>query len=284
MIHLTIGGLFLLGTAASATEAQQTPAEALQTIKRDWQNSQGTFHKDYEKAKTDKDREKLYEAQARERRSCVRRGLELAREHPEGAAAFEALEWIITGGVGYCPETWQALDLVRRKYVSDPRLGKICWHARIYRLSYAATESLLRTVLEKNSHRNVQGIACLTLARVLQSYSQMGKLLRDSTKAKLYAEHYPPDLIQTLQTREPSKLLKEAETLYERTIQHYGDLKEPDAKHTLGRKAQAALFEMHHLQVGQRAPEIDGEDPDGRRFKLSDYRGKVVVLDFWGHW
>ena len=23
---------------------------------------------------------------------------------------------------------------------------------------------------------------------------------------------------------------------------------------------------------------------DGRHFKLSDYRGKVVVLDFWGHW
>jgi hypothetical protein len=22
----------------------------------------------------------------------------------------------------------------------------------------------------------------------------------------------------------------------------------------------------------------------GRKFKLSDYRGKVVLLDFWGHW
>ena len=32
------------------------------------------------------------------------------------------------------------------------------------------------------------------------------------------------------------------------------------------------------------APEIQGEDIDGKRFKLSDYRGKVVVLDFWGHW
>jgi hypothetical protein len=23
---------------------------------------------------------------------------------------------------------------------------------------------------------------------------------------------------------------------------------------------------------------------DGVPFKLSDYRGKVVVVDFWGHW
>ena len=37
-------------------------------------------------------------------------------------------------------------------------------------------------------------------------------------------------------------------------------------------------------QVGQAAPEIVGEDLDGQAFKLSDYRGKVVVLDFWGNW
>ena len=30
--------------------------------------------------------------------------------------------------------------------------------------------------------------------------------------------------------------------------------------------------------------EIAGEDLDGIRFKLSDYRGKVIVLDFWGDW
>jgi hypothetical protein len=37
-------------------------------------------------------------------------------------------------------------------------------------------------------------------------------------------------------------------------------------------------------QIGTVAPDIEGEDLDGNRFKLSDYRGKVVVLDFWGHW
>lgn len=37
-------------------------------------------------------------------------------------------------------------------------------------------------------------------------------------------------------------------------------------------------------KVGQMAREIAGEDVDGVKFKLSDYRGKVVLLDFWGHW
>jgi peroxiredoxin len=32
------------------------------------------------------------------------------------------------------------------------------------------------------------------------------------------------------------------------------------------------------------APDIESEDLDGVKFKLSDYRGKVVVLDFWGDW
>jgi hypothetical protein len=38
------------------------------------------------------------------------------------------------------------------------------------------------------------------------------------------------------------------------------------------------------LEVGMLAPEIDGEDLDGARFRLSEYRGMVVVLDFWGNW
>jgi hypothetical protein len=38
------------------------------------------------------------------------------------------------------------------------------------------------------------------------------------------------------------------------------------------------------IHVGNLAPEIDGEDADGQRFKLSDYRGKVVLLDFWANW
>ncbi len=36
--------------------------------------------------------------------------------------------------------------------------------------------------------------------------------------------------------------------------------------------------------VGCIAPDIAGVDLDGVGFKLSDYRGKVVFLDFWGDW
>ena len=46
----------------------------------------------------------------------------------------------------------------------------------------------------------------------------------------------------------------------------------------------APRFKDEHLQIGMVAPDIVGEDIDGVKFKLSDYRGKVVVIDFWGFW
>jgi cytochrome oxidase Cu insertion factor (SCO1/SenC/PrrC family) len=49
----------------------------------------------------------------------------------------------------------------------------------------------------------------------------------------------------------------------------------------VGRKARSELFDLRHLAVGMAAPEVDGVDQDGKQFKLSDYRGKVVLLDFW---
>jgi hypothetical protein len=48
--------------------------------------------------------------------------------------------------------------------------------------------------------------------------------------------------------------------------------------------AESELTAFRTIRVGKEAPEIEGKDLDGKEFKLSDYRGKVVLLDFWGHW
>jgi len=36
--------------------------------------------------------------------------------------------------------------------------------------------------------------------------------------------------------------------------------------------------------IGQKALEIEGKDVDGRTIRLSDLKGKVVLLDFWASW
>lgn len=43
-------------------------------------------------------------------------------------------------------------------------------------------------------------------------------------------------------------------------------------------------FVVRSLMVGKTAPDIAGTDLDGARFKLSDYRGRVVVLAFSAEW
>ncbi len=36
--------------------------------------------------------------------------------------------------------------------------------------------------------------------------------------------------------------------------------------------------------IGDKAPELIGTSPDGKTVKLSDTRGKMVLLDFWASW
>ena len=38
------------------------------------------------------------------------------------------------------------------------------------------------------------------------------------------------------------------------------------------------------MGIGGTAPDIVGIDLDGVEFKLSDYKGKIIFLDFWGDW
>jgi thiol-disulfide isomerase/thioredoxin len=38
------------------------------------------------------------------------------------------------------------------------------------------------------------------------------------------------------------------------------------------------------LELGNRAPELAFSSPDGRTITLSDYRGKLVLIDFWASW
>ena len=46
--------------------------------------------------------------------------------------------------------------------------------------------------------------------------------------------------------------------------------------------ADGARNEITKLRVGQVAPDFEAVDQEGVKFKLSDYRGRVVLMDFWG--
>ena len=47
---------------------------------------------------------------------------------------------------------------------------------------------------------------------------------------------------------------------------------------------QAELNRLSTLQPGQPAPDFTLHDPDGQSVSLSQFKGKVVLLDFWASW
>ena len=50
------------------------------------------------------------------------------------------------------------------------------------------------------------------------------------------------------------------------------------------RSHQASDYKRVELAVGTVMPEFEFTDFDGKRHKISEYRGKYVLLDFWGMW
>jgi cytochrome oxidase Cu insertion factor (SCO1/SenC/PrrC family) len=49
-------------------------------------------------------------------------------------------------------------------------------------------------------------------------------------------------------------------------------------------KASDKTNKVAHTSKPLPAWEIDGEDLEGQPMKLSSFKGKIVVLDFWGNW
>lgn len=64
----------------------------------------------------------------------------------------------------------------------------------------------------------------------------------------------------------------------------FAKLAEVTSNEELRELASGYLFELEHLQVGMPAPDFTTKTLDGESVSLSDYRGKVVLLDFWATW
>ena len=106
----------------------------------------------------------------------------------------------------------------------------------------------------------------------------------DERRMQSLQSFYGRQTVEVLRTASAKKLEAQAEQYFEKIVKsaEFADI--PYQGKTLGAAASRNLFEIRNLSIGKVAPEIDGEDIDGNSMKLSDYRGKVVVLDFWGDW
>jgi thiol-disulfide isomerase/thioredoxin len=138
--------------------------------------------------------------------------------------------------------------------------------------------------MEKSPNRIVRGRACLTLGQLWKSRAGVVRRIRkEPDVARNVEQSFGKQTVTWLREADGERLERDAEKQFEQVIAEYGDVKQ-ERRGTLGEQAREDLFEMRHLSIGKTAPDIEGEDIDGKRFKLSDYRGKIVALVFWGHW
>jgi len=171
------------------------------------------------------------------------------------------------------------MSLLMREHLRSDKLGPIC--LRINAGFRKEHETFLRTLLEKSPHKDVRGLACLALAQFLNNRMQRLDQVKEQPElAKEYEALFGRELLAELQRQDRARVAREVETLFEQAGKEYGEVKIP-YEGTVAQKVKAELFEFRHLLVGKEAPDIEGVDQDGRRFKLSDYKGQVVLLDFW---
>jgi len=223
------------------------------------------------------------------------RFVEFAEGNPKDPAALEALMQVIaTLNGSIFPEGGEdspgerALALVLRDHVRSEKLGLVC--QQVFFGFHRSREMFLRAVLEANPHRQVQALACLSLAQYLDDRRNRLDVLKDQDQSEFVERYYRvfgKDYIEELQRQDRAIIEREIETLFTRAAREYSDVEIPvtyfGSGGKVGEKAEAELFKIRHLAIGKEAPEIEGEDQDGKHFKLSDYRGKVVLLDIWHH-
>src|SRR5262249_11829118 len=137
-------------------------------------------------ALSDEERMKFVGRCFKHRNELALKFLELAEKNPEDPIALDALSQAVWQGnttpwpvelVGEDSARVRAFAHLQRDHVRSDKLGPLC-----QRISFGFCkeyETFLRTVLEKNPHKDVQAMACLALAHFLTNRLQRLDLVKE---------------------------------------------------------------------------------------------------------
>jgi hypothetical protein len=273
------------GAAPEGRANPPTPAEQYQALRKEYDRASSSGV-----PLTDAERLVFIGRVYRHRNALALKFLRLAEKHPADPVALDALiqaVWQVNTTpwpvelAGRDTARAKAFALIRRDHIRSDRLGPLC-----QRVSYGFSkehEAFLRAVLAKNPHRAVRAAASLSLGHFLHNRLQRVDLCRErAALAQEFAGLYGKAHLAGLLRQDRDQAVKDIEAAFEQAAAKYGDVRLPGGN-TVAERARAELFEVRDLRVGKEAPDIEGQDQDGRRFRLRDYRGKVVLLDFWSY-
>jgi hypothetical protein len=285
-----VGGalaLLVLLPAARALDDPKpagTPAEQYKALEAEYKKSMADFMTAYQAAKTNEERQKLFKDKYPNPQKFAARFLKLAEEHPKDPAAVDALVWVFSNspqGKGTPRE--KAAELVKRELLQSDKIAPLC-DALGRSIDQSGVEAL-RAILDKSPSANVKAAACLGLGSVSLTRARYAEQFKKQPNlAKAFEGIMGKEAVQEIEKKGAEGMKKEAVGFFERVVKDYPNAKDANGR-PLARDAKTKIDGLlHPVEVGKAAPEVEGEDTDGKAFKLSDYKGKVVLLDFWGNW
>ncbi|MGB0580876.1 MAG: redoxin domain-containing protein [Limisphaerales bacterium] len=279
---LMILSAFAIGAMAA------TPKEEYAAIMRDYNADMGI-----RSAESDLERRRAVERFGRLAERLVR----LAQKFPDDPIALTALRqaiqainttdsiaqvaWESNEGEfprGSSDELVRAtVDQLLRDHIRSKKLDRAIDRARYgYRPGF---ERFLREALRLNPDGANRAAGGLALAQYLLDKARLLQVAKDRPEVvDAYANIFGPNFLETWQERGIENLTAEAEQLFAKAVSHQDVEVRPG---NVAAIATANLYDIRNLSVGQAAPETEGRDQEGVRFRLSDYRGKVVLLYFW---
>lgn len=233
------------------------------------------------------------------------RVLNFAVEHPDTPEALTCLSHIIDIGEGKPDGLFQMVcDELVRHHKDDPSLSWLCSRfTNVYRLK--EMETFLVRLLKHSSNRTVQAAAAYNLVMLydttIEVQNNLTSLRRRFKAAGLLDAK--PDFAKELDTIEQhsrDELLSQREKYMKLIMEKFADSKpwgvknrsrtyhrlayhfsEPDEKTlSFGEQIERLQYEIEHLRAGGTAPDFEGKDTDDETVKLSDYRGKPILIMF----
>lgn len=197
-------------------------------------------------------------------------------------AAYRVLAWLL-GNERDATKRSAVVAMLKEHHMQRKELGELC------QLLNSTDPAFVAQIAKDSPHRDVRGRALIAQAEGLSQDIETAENLRGLPEKEIeeYRSWLGAERFAALKELDRDATERQSQKLYERVVKEYGDVpvnQGTKRETTLGKQAAAALRSMIDLVVGKPAPEIEGVDLDKVPFKLSDYRGKVVLLDFWGNW
>lgn len=275
-----------LAADAAAQKAKESPGDAaFRALAKEHAAALAASQKALRAARTADERKKALEKHPKVE-AFAPRFYALATRHPASRAAVDALAWVVlrpappgSKAAGLRPK---ALERLTTDHIKDPRLGPLC--TALVTTIDADSESFLRRVLARSLAAGVKARACASLAHNLKYRARLVLQLKDDKAGLKPWEHaWGKPAVAHLFKRSADHWSKESITLFERLAKDHAAVKHP-THGDLGRFAKAHLLSLRQpVEDGEPAPEISGTDLGGKAMKLSDFKGRAVLLIFQAH-